>query len=134
MTAELVPLRTKQIVVPRLSDARREQELRDLADADTTGYITEIALRSLAHRSLLAGDGRKAREAWEDFLDAVEIASGIESGTIDWRLYGAYTTGDRKDLAWQDACEEADAALRVLLHGRADMRRRASAQQAGEPA
>lgn len=124
--AEPVPIHFKLVAVRRLSEAERSEELGELArtteieDHDVLwvpDYRTECALRTLVHRSLLAGDGSLAWTAFSEYHNSLVIAAGIESGAIDWREYGAYTCPDPKDAAWWDALGEVDGWMNVLLHG-----------------
>ena len=134
MTAVAEPVRIhfKLIPVPRLGEPQRSEELRRLAeDTEISDFAAEVAVRALAHFSLLKGDGAKAWEAFCEYRNALLTADGIESGAVDWREYAPYTCGDRKEQAWLDACGEVDGWLRVLLGGHGAARHIHTTERAG---
>ena len=117
VATEPLPLLTKLIPVPRLNEAARDKEFRELAmDTEATGYSVEVTVRALCHPTLLLDGGRAAAIEFGHYRNAVLAADRIQKGSDDGHGYSSCAEGHRTN-ALLDMCDTADWLLNVLLHG-----------------
>jgi hypothetical protein len=96
---EASPLRTRTIVVPRLTVSDRVAEIESLAHAkDLTRYQMWVTLRSVAHGSLWGS------ALWAAWMRA-EAAIAVRDET------------DEDDGDYPGYADEAEAAIEALIYG-----------------
>ena len=111
------------------ADRGRERRLEHLATSTDPG-AAETARMYQAHKSL-AGDEEAFNDAWGAYREALRRRDGLATGELSWVVeypglesyvsqFFAGDGGDRPDPqeeAVQQACQDTDEALSVLMWG-----------------
>jgi len=99
------------------ADRGRERRLEHLATSADPG-AAETARMYQAHKSL-AGDEEAFNDAWGAYREALSRRDGLAAGELGWQTEYPQLADcpDPQEEAVQQACQDVDEALAVLMWG-----------------